>query len=89
MSLLLLTFKQIEQLVNNMSFRDLLHDVENVEERINLYQKLNQINNDDELKLFQTNLIDRFGKMPTKINNLFNAIKLVHCLIRNFSIKTI
>ena len=50
--------------------------VESVEERINLYQKLNQIDNDDELKLFQTNLIDRFGKMPTKINDLFNAIKL-------------
>ena len=50
--------------------------VESVEERINLYQKLNQINNDDELNLFQTNLIDRFGKMPNKINDLFNAIKL-------------
>ena len=40
MSLLLLTFKQIEQLVNNMSFRDLLHDVEKVEERTSVINEM-------------------------------------------------
>ena len=40
MSLLLLTFKQIEQLVNYMSFRDLLHDVEKVEERTSVINEM-------------------------------------------------
>ena len=40
MSLLLLTFKQIEQLVINMSFRDLLHDVEKVKERTSVINEM-------------------------------------------------
>ena len=62
MSLLLLTFKQIEQLVNNMSFRDLLHDVENVEERTSVINEMLEysVDNGNPPLLF-TNLVESEG----------------------------
>ena len=62
MSLLLLTFKQIEQLVNNMSFRDLLHDVENVEERTSVINEMLEysVDNGNPPLLF-TNIVESEG----------------------------
>ena len=50
--------------------------VSNIEERLNLYKELNQINDNENLISFEKKLIDRFGKIPYKISILFNAIKL-------------
>ena len=50
--------------------------VSNVEERINLYQQLNKIDNHEELNTFKNKLIDRFGKTPKKLEILFSAIIL-------------
>jgi transcription-repair coupling factor (superfamily II helicase) len=50
--------------------------VSNVEERINLYQQLNKIDNYEELNTFKNKLIDRFGKTPKKLEILFSAIIL-------------
>jgi len=62
MSLLLLTFKQIEQLVNNMSFRDLLHNVKNVEERTSVIHEMLEysIKNENPPLLF-TNVAEAEG----------------------------
>ena len=62
MSLLLLTFKQIEQLVNSMAFRDLLHDVENVEERTSLiYDMLEYSSNKGNPPLLFTDILESKG----------------------------
>ncbi len=47
-----------------------------ISERLNLYTELNKITNENELKLFEKNLIDRFGPIPAPVAELFNAIRL-------------
>ena len=50
--------------------------VSNIEERLNLYKTLNEIENEENLLIFEKNLVDRFGKIPQEIHVLFKAIKL-------------
>ena len=50
--------------------------VSNVEERINLYQQLNKIDDYEELNNFKNKLIDRFGKTPKELEILFSAVIL-------------
>ena len=45
-------------------------------ERLNLYQKLSIIENNEELDLFKIQLIDRFGYLPTETVNLLESVKL-------------
>ena len=62
MSLLLLTFKQIEHLVFNMSFRDLLHDVENIEVRTSvIHEMLNYSVTNGNKPLLFTNIVESQG----------------------------
>ncbi len=59
-------------------FEALLPDsyVRNVAERINLYTKLSDINNFKDLDIFKNELIDRFGEMPVKVDNLMLSVEL-------------
>ncbi|WP_053970599.1 transcription-repair coupling factor [Mangrovimonas sp. ST2L15] len=50
--------------------------VNNITERLNLYTKLNEIKTDDELEKFETEIIDRFGDMPTSVSDLFDSVRL-------------
>ena len=50
--------------------------VSNIEERLNIYKELNDIQDDDNLIIFEKNLVDRFGQTPNEIHTLFEAIKL-------------
>ena len=50
--------------------------VSNIEERLNIYKELNDIQDDNNLITFEKNLIDRFGQVPNEIHTLFEAIKL-------------
>ncbi len=50
--------------------------VKNSAERMILYKQLNDIANEEELADFETQLIDRFGKTPTQVNELFNGVRL-------------
>jgi transcription-repair coupling factor (superfamily II helicase) len=45
-------------------------------ERLNLYQKLSIIENNEELELFKNQLIDRFGYLPIETVNLLESVKL-------------
>jgi len=45
-------------------------------ERLNLYQKLSIIENNEELELFKIRLIDRFGYLPNETVNLLESVKL-------------
>ena len=50
--------------------------VNNIEERFELYKKLNNITNELQLHEFENNLKDRFGKLPKESNDLMKTIEL-------------
>ena len=49
--------------------------VENIGERLSLYTRMDQSENDEQLALMQTELEDRFGPMPSSVNDLFITIR--------------
>ncbi len=50
--------------------------VNNIAERLNLYTRLNEIKNEEELQKFETDLIDRFGEMPKQVIDLLNSVRI-------------
>jgi transcription-repair coupling factor (superfamily II helicase) len=48
-----------------------------------LYSELGTIKNEEELKLFQIKLIDRFGPMPPRAIALMNSIRIKWIATRN------
>jgi transcription-repair coupling factor (superfamily II helicase) len=47
-----------------------------------LYSELGTIKNEEELKLFQIKLIDRFGPMPPRAIALMNSIRISGLLLK-------
>ena len=50
--------------------------INNVTERLSLYNELGNMTNEEELVVFQNKLIDRFGPMPPRANALMNSIRI-------------
>ena len=50
--------------------------INNVTERLSLYNELGNVTNEEELIVFQNKLIDRFGPMPPRANALMNSIRI-------------
>ncbi|MGB1209809.1 MAG: transcription-repair coupling factor [Lacinutrix venerupis] len=50
--------------------------VNNITERLNLYTQLNNFKTEEELNKFETELIDRFGELPTQVVDLLNSVRL-------------
>ena len=50
--------------------------VNNIQERLNLYKELDNIDGEDGLKKFATQLADRFGPMPPQAEGLMLAVRL-------------
>lgn len=50
--------------------------VNNITERLNLYTKLNEIKSEEELQKFESEIIDRFGELPTQVMDLFDSVRL-------------
>jgi len=50
--------------------------VNQVAERLSLYKEMNEINNEADLDLYKSNLVDRFGPIPESTLELFESIKL-------------
>ena len=50
--------------------------VNNINERFNLYNQLNQIKQESELHTYSKQLQDRFGPIPTEVYNLFEALRI-------------
>jgi len=50
--------------------------VNNIAERLKLYTQLNNFETEAELAKFETELIDRFGELPTQVIDLLNSVKL-------------
>ncbi|MEZ5025758.1 MAG: transcription-repair coupling factor [Chitinophagales bacterium] len=53
-----------------------LEYVQNTEERLRLYTELDAIENEQKLQEFAKKLEDRFGKLPTQINELFDGLRI-------------
>ncbi|MEM8906521.1 MAG: TRCF domain-containing protein, partial [Bacteroidota bacterium] len=52
------------------------HYVSNIQERLNLYTELDQIEEETTLQKFAEQLHDRFGKVPRQVNELYNGLRL-------------
>jgi transcription-repair coupling factor (superfamily II helicase) len=50
--------------------------VNNITERLNLYTQLNNIKTEEELKTFESQLIDRFGELPVQVTDLLNSVRI-------------
>jgi transcription-repair coupling factor (superfamily II helicase) len=50
--------------------------VNSVTERLNLYTKLNDLKTEKELQQFESEIVDRFGEMPTQALDLFDSVRL-------------
>jgi transcription-repair coupling factor (superfamily II helicase) len=50
--------------------------IQNISERLSLYKELDNLETDEELALFCSRLVDRFGKIPESTEELINTIRL-------------
>ena len=50
--------------------------INNISERLNLYNELSLIKTDDELLDFERRLVDRFGPLPKQAHSLMSSIKI-------------
>ncbi|AIZ41295.1 transcription-repair coupling factor [Cellulophaga baltica] len=50
--------------------------INNITERLNLYTALNQISDEEGLKKFELDLIDRFGELPIEAEDLLNSVRI-------------
>ncbi len=50
--------------------------ISNITERMSLYKELDDLESEEQLQLFEKNLIDRFGPLPQEAQELLNAIRL-------------
>lgn len=50
--------------------------VNNTSERLQLYARLDNIKDEEQLKKFNTELSDRFGEIPPAVNELINSVRL-------------
>ncbi len=52
--------------------------VENITERLSLYQQLDDLDREEDVTVFKEMLVDRFGPLPEPVENLFIALKCRH-----------
>ncbi len=50
--------------------------VNSVSERLVLYNKLSTVNTEEELTVFENEIIDRFGAYPTQVADLFDSVRI-------------
>ena len=50
--------------------------INNISERLRLYNDLNELNNEEELKAYEHQLADRFGPLPPEAKDLLNSVRI-------------
>jgi len=50
--------------------------INNITERLNLYTELNTVKEEKGLQKFETQLIDRFGALPSQVEDLLNSVRI-------------
>jgi len=70
--------KFVKETVIDTDFELLFPDdfVNNITERLNLYNKLSALKTEEELQKYETDLIDRFGELPTQAVDLLNSVRI-------------
>lgn len=68
----------VKELSIESDFEMMLPDyyVNNITERLSLYNELNTLKTEQELSAYQERLIDRFGKMPKPAVNLMQSVRI-------------
>ncbi|MFL9834747.1 transcription-repair coupling factor [Chryseobacterium terrae] len=71
-------FKSVKEVNIDTDLELMLPDsyVSNTEERLLLYQKLAEIDNEKDLQKFEAELKDRFGTLPNEVINLLKSVAL-------------
>lgn len=62
--------------------------INNITERLNLYTKLNELKDEPALQKFETELVDRFGELPTQVVDLLNSVR-IKWIAKNFGLEKI
>jgi transcription-repair coupling factor (superfamily II helicase) len=72
------TKEYVKDLQIDTDFELLFSDeyINNVTERLSLYNELGSVKNEEELIIFQNKLTDRFGPLPPRANALMNSIRI-------------
>jgi transcription-repair coupling factor (superfamily II helicase) len=72
------TKEYVKDLQIDTDFELLFSDeyINNISERLSLYNELGAVKNEEELVVFQNKLIDRFGPLPPRANALMNSIRI-------------
>ena len=50
--------------------------VNSVTERLSLYTKLSDLKNEEEIQVFETEIIDRFGEIPNEVADLLDSVRI-------------
>ncbi|MGR3811277.1 transcription-repair coupling factor [Jiulongibacter sp. NS-SX5] len=50
--------------------------ISNISERLSVYNTIDGLKNNEDLMKFQDSLIDRFGKLPSEVEDLFEIVKV-------------
>lgn len=50
--------------------------INSITERLSLYSKLNEVENEDELQNYRKELVDRFGELPDEAEDLLTSIRI-------------
>jgi transcription-repair coupling factor (superfamily II helicase) len=50
--------------------------VNSVTERLSLYNKLGTLEKEEELKIFEAEIVDRFGEIPSEVSDLLDSVRI-------------
>ena len=50
--------------------------VNSITERLSLYNKLGTLESEEELIIFETEIVDRFGKTPNEVSDLLGSVRI-------------
>jgi len=50
--------------------------INSITERLSLYNKLGELKTEEELLVFETEIIDRFGEIPTQVEDLLDSVRI-------------
>tara|TARA_R110002153_G_scaffold13207_13_gene49465 strand:- start:4563 stop:7895 length:3333 start_codon:yes stop_codon:yes gene_type:complete len=50
--------------------------INSISERLSLYSKLSDLETEAELQIFETEIVDRFGKIPKQVEDLLNSVRI-------------
>ena len=68
----------VKETVIDTDFELLFPDdyINNITERLNLYNKLSELKREEELQKYEADLIDRFGELPLQAIDLLNSVRI-------------